>query len=258
MRYRAGILLCVLACELLAGCAANSLQAEAVTAHRWRKVDTPPTKPWTGELSQVYTYVLAGDIVGGSANPSVKLAYEALGRVLSEVGAFSPMPSSGAEPIPLGNVNQFVVPARDVMTSSISLANYDFDLAHDYVAWFASALRQAPEVQIKLQGLGPFLVATKKPLWQLMAWNGVIWKVSVSEPILVFDLSGATLSAVPLYVSEYKKIIADGVLSTSSPTSWKADLANFLVRVGDALPRAVAATAQAGEILHSKPAKDKP
>lgn len=258
MNFRSGVWLCLLSCALLAGCATVALQADVVTAHRWRMVNTPPTQPWTGERSQVYTYVLAGDIAGGIANEGVKLAHAALGKVLLEVAAFSPMPSVGAYAIPLGSVNQFVVPALSVKSASPMLNNYDFDLAHDYVAWFASALSRAPKVQGVLQGLGPFLVASRKPLPQLLTWNGNSWNVSVAEPILVFDLSGAALSAVPLYVSAYKKIIARGVIETSSPTSWRADLGNFLASVGDVLPRAMAATANTGEILRGKPAKDKP
>lgn len=242
----------------LTGCAGVGEPAREITAHRWRLVDTPATKPWLGELSQAYTYVLIGDGVRGTANDGVRKARVVLGKVLNEIAEYSAMPQAGQAPVPLNKLNQFLVPALHGDVGAPSLQIYDFDLSHDYLAWFESALQSAPAVQSKLQGSGPFLITLKKPLPHLMSYDGAMWKVTSVEPMLVFDLTGLAADIVPMYMKEYKRVVAGGVSGTSAPESWRAQLAQTLITWGDALPRAMAATVQAGEILQGKNPEKKP
>ncbi|WP_246795946.1 hypothetical protein [Burkholderia perseverans] len=197
----------------------------------WSAITDAPQQPWAGARTILYTYVLVGDIGNGDVNAATRNAKASLGSLLLEVQAgqrLAPHDSSISAEM-LAQMNQFCIPASSSAANNISLDRYNFSLSKDYLNAFRMLLRKYPKIKKRLHGVGPFLVATHKPINELLANHG---KASPGSPILLMDLSGQEPKSISGYVSSYKEAVRKDFSETGEIGSLRSRIASFLLKVG--------------------------
>jgi hypothetical protein len=212
---------------------------DGILVHSWTPVSRPPSAPWSGPRTRLYTYVLSGDAGGGNvegASSARVQARRALGELLQEVQA-AQRASSIHESELLRQANQFVIPARGYTTGMLSLEQYDFGLAAEHLNRFRLALPD-PAVRKQLEGLGPFFIATLEPLDELVRTlpDGST-HVNANVVALLVDMSGSHPKSMPAYVNAFKDAVRGEVptqFTTLSPL--RARFASAVVDLGEAVP----------------------
>lgn len=212
---------------------------DGVVVHGWTAVSQPPASAWMGPRTALYTYVLSGDAGGAvadQASPARERARRALGELLQEMQASQPA-SSIQEAELLRKANQFVIPARGGTTGALDLEHYDFVLAAQYLNRFRLLLPD-PAARARLEGLGPFFLATLQPLDALVRTlpDGST-RMETDLAALMVDMTGAHPKSIPVYVGAFKDAVRKELPSqftTLSPL--RARFASILVDTGEALP----------------------
>lgn len=239
---------------LLGGCAAQyqagTGQRDGVAIHAWTPVSKPAQAAWQGPRTLLYTYVLSGDAAGGGAAPaSVRhaKARQALGNVLREVQSGQSAASLGEAGL-LRQANQFVIPARDYSGGDLGLEHYDFALSAGFLNRVRVALNDEA-LRRRLDQLGPFLIATLRPLnEQSVAADGM--PRDSSALVMLVDMSGAHPEAMAAYINGFKDAVRKtlpGRFQQLSPL--RAEFASLLLKTNEALPFIAEAYADTNKML---------
>jgi len=238
---------------LLGGCAAQfpagTGQRDSVVIHAWSPVSKPVQAAWEGPRTLLYTYVLSGDAAAGTAPESVRhaRARRALANVLREVQASQTAQSLGEAGL-LRQANQFVIPARDYRGGEFALGHYDFALSAGFLNRVRVALNDEA-LRRRLDQLGPFLIATRRPLNEMS--SAEVGDRS-DPPVLVMlvDMSGAHPEAMAAYINGFKDAVRNTAperLRQLSPL--RAEFASLLLKLNEALPFVAEAFADTNKML---------
>lgn len=251
-------------CEILSPSplrAPATREPERVLIHSWTPTPASPVESWGGPRTRLYTYVLSGDAGGSEASSSTvtrQRAREALEGLLHEIQASQPT-TAMSEPDLLREANQFVLPAHGYDKGAFRLEHYDFQLAAGYISWFKIVLAET-EIWSRLDRLGPFLVAARKPLAELVNRHadGTV-TVEAGAPLLIVDMSDAHPKAAPAYMNAFKDAVR-GVMPTETMTlePFRARLASLLLTTNEALPFVAEAYAGTRKMLLPTPSANKP
>lgn len=231
---------------------------DGVLIHTWTPTSAPPADAWAGPRTQLYTYVLCGDAGGNDGDggsPMRAQAHAALAGLLREIQA-SQRAASVADGALLAQANQFVLPARGYAHGAFELRHYDFALAADHLNR-ARLVLSAAEYGRRLAGLGPFFVATRKPLGELVQpAPGGGWALDTASPVLLVDMTGAHPKAMAAYVNSYKTAVRETLPEqTASLQPLRARFASAVLRLAEAVPFVAEAYASTSRLLHA-PASD--
>jgi hypothetical protein len=207
-----------------------------VFSELWRNLSKQPSDAWSGARPAVYTYVLAGDVghqdeYKGSDERITK-ARANLKALVREVRA---MDAAGAKDPTLINANLFLVPARG--DERAQEAPYDYQLSGVYRTTFAGLVEGRTELDGKLNGFGPFLVATRLPLNEIIGIAASKNTTPGNTHIVLIDLADAEPQSVVVFISIFKDTIRKkDVLADARLEPLRADLASSLARANEAIP----------------------
>ena len=217
-------------------------RGSGVTINTWRALRTGPTQAWQGARTRLYTYVLVGDIpAGASMDASAARAERSLSVLLQEVEAGQQLHRGDDPqlmPAQLALANQYCIPAKGAATSSVNLESYDRALASSYLSMFKLVVEANDDMARSLAGPGPFLVALRKPLPDLLTRDAQgRWVVDSTSPVLLLDMSGRHERTMPVFVTAFQESIRRNLTGSSErlrPLS--PAIASFLIDMGQALP----------------------
>lgn len=241
---RFGRLLLAFCCAWLVGCATQ--RAPDVSIHAWHPLVQAPMEVWNSRRTALYTYVLVGDIGDGAAalpaadGSARARAYRALVNLLAEVQAGQSV-GSGDDPnwttAVLARTNQFCIPAAVDQARPIGPGDYDLRRAAAYLNVFKLALEANEAMAQRLGDTGPFLLATRKPIGEIVTQDaqGAV-RVDTSAPILLVDLSARHEDAVPAYVTAFKQAVRKGVAGSTVLRPLRAEFASFFLDANEAMP----------------------
>jgi len=217
-----------------------------ITEHRWRAIALAPTVRWTGPTSGLYTYVLAGDVGGQAGNGAAddRVAAQArasLQALLAEVEETTQVHNGTAPFAPpiAATMNQFCIPtlAANLDATTITLAQYDFDLSTQYRDWFQVMLAGNARLRGAMQHSGPFLVATRAPMNELVASVASQRAVTLDSPVLVMDMSGYPPEAMPYFVDAFRDAVASTrPLPTGALKPLKPKIVAYLSAINQGIP----------------------
>ena len=175
--------------------------------------------------------------------PDKAQAYGALGVLLREVRGGVPLREGAAD---LDRTNAFCIPARRPVAGIVDLPGYDFELAGHYLNAFRVALEGNPPLAKHLDAVGPFLLATREPIGEILRRdaNGVP-HVKSGAPVMVVDMSGRHEDAIPVYVSAFNDAVSKDLQGTTVLASLRADFASAVLVLNRAVPFVADAYAKA-------------
>lgn len=232
-------------------------QREGILVHSWSPTTQPASAPWSGPRTRLYTYVLSGDAGGNDgdgASPARVRARKALGGLLREVQANQRAASIGEAAL-LRRANQFVLPARHYEAGVFGLEHYDFALGAGYLNRFRLVL-DGPEFAPRLARLGPFLIASRKPLDELVIigpFGAVV--VDQASPVLLVDMTESQPQAAATYINEFKEAVRVTLpAETDTFDPLRAHFASALLKLGEALPFVAQSLASTRRMLAPLPA----
>ncbi|WP_157636192.1 hypothetical protein [Burkholderia ubonensis] len=208
-----------------------------VTIHTWRPIASSPTQAWTGPRTKLFTYVLVGDIGNGNVNEATWRARQGLDQLIQEVQAGQQL-GEGQGNLTLQmleQANQFCIPATDRSLKKVTLAEYSFSLAAEYLNTFRVVLRENEQLSKSLSGVGPFLIATRKPVGELVS-QGAQGTIDTNSPVLVMDMSGRHPDAIAEYVNAFKVAVRKDVADTAQLKPLRPTIASYLLIVNEAIP----------------------
>ena len=154
----------------------------------------------------------------------------------------------------LRRANQFVLPARHYESGTFDLVHYDFALGAGYLDRFRLVL-EGTDLAPRLGQLGPFLIATRKPLNELIVTGpfGVV-VVDKESPVLLVDMSESQPQAATTYVNEFKEAVRVTLpAQTDTLEPLRASFASGLIKAGEALPFIAQALAGTRHLLAPPP-----
>lgn len=233
----------------LAACVA-SRQAEVadpavrggVTVHAWRAISMAPMESWSGPRTALYTYVLVGDVgpLTQNIDAATQRAWLALEQLLKEVQAGEQIGPEDAARWPrevLMRANQFCIPAASAAPERVEPRTYDLARSHDYLNLFRLAVLPNDAMTRSLEGLGPFLVSTRKPIGEIISRNaqGAL-TIDTDSPVLVVDMTGANAAAMPAYVLAFRQVVRKEVASSTSIKPLRALFASAVLDLNEAVP----------------------
>jgi hypothetical protein len=202
--------------------------------------------PLTGPTSGLYTYVLAGDVGGQAGNGAAddRVAAQArasLQALLAEVEETTQVHNGTAPFAPpiAATMNQFCIPtlAANLDATTITLAQYDFDLSTQYRDWFQVMLAGNARLRGAMQHSGPFLVATRAPMNELVASVASQRVVTLDSPVLVMDMSGYPPEAMPYFVDAFRDAVASTrPLPTGALKPLKPKIVAYLSAINQGIP----------------------
>jgi hypothetical protein len=213
-----------------------------VTINMWRTIDAAPSQPWHGARTRLYTYVLIGDAPSGaSEDAQAARAQRALLALLEEVQAgahLRPGDDPNLMPAQLMSANQYCIPFNGQPSESVNLLNYDRSLASAYLSEFKLVLAANDEMAKRLAGPGPFFLATRKPVGELVTWDAQgTPKIDSSSPVLLMDMSGKHERTIPVYVAAFQDSIRKNLTDSSATLQpLSPEFASVLIKAGEALP----------------------
>lgn len=245
MKFKVNLWSCLLASLLiatvLAGCAARRDAEPGITMHIWRQLTWGPAKSWEGPTSAMYTYVLVGDGASKGGTFDADRARSALKALLREVQLTEGVSSN--EPNYSDSVqrqmNQFAVPTNKGVdpTADVGLAQYDFKLAQSYRRVFQVIAAKDPKLDdVVLNGSGPYLVATRKPLALLISEQSGSHTVVEESPVLVMDMSKGSEASVPYYVAAFKEAVRVAKPNSTALLPMKPTIVEFLTKADRGIP----------------------
>ncbi|WP_458764651.1 hypothetical protein [Cupriavidus basilensis] len=232
--HRTCRVLIVSAALWIAGCVTT--MSSGITVHTWRAATAPPSQPLAAPSSSLYTYVLVGDIGDGSADEATRRSKAALEQLIRQV-VITHSESGKLPPEMLATANQFLIPAKAGHEADFMPADYNSVLAAEYVNTFRLALGGQAELSERLSGVGPFLIATRKPIGELVkkGASGTL-RIDPQAPVLLLDMSGKNPHAVPLYVNAFKETVRQEVATTTVIKPLLPRLAAFLLDLDHDIP----------------------
>lgn len=207
----------------------------SVAKELWLNISAPPVSVWRGARPQVYTYVLAGDVgqqaVFNGTDARVLHARENLEALVREVRSFDPASTS-----PLIEANLFLIPALGA--PSAASASYDFQLSDAYRRAFAALVVTRPELAGRLGGSGPFLIATRMPIDEVIRFSQQSNPpIGANTNVVLIDLTDAEPQSVVVFVSIFKDTIRrTDVVADARLEPLRAHIVSELVRVNAAIP----------------------
>jgi hypothetical protein len=251
-----------LACMLtlvwaLGGCATSTSSSGAITAHVSRPITSAPNTTLGDPQSALYTYVLATN--RESISEAGSRARVALAALLVET---QPIPvKTGTQPpgMPIRHLNQFLIPAKVPLKNLVvSVDEFDLTLSEEYLALFRLALIDSPEFMKRLQNRGPFLLASRQPIGQIVKLPPKSSAASpsflVSEsPILIVDMTNYPERSIPIVVQEYKKTVANLPEHTAVISSMRAWLAAKAVDLNIGIETVISAKSKVSRELAGQP-----
>ncbi len=179
--------------------------------------------------------MLAGDVgrqaVFNGSDARVLHARQNLEALVREVRSFDP----SGKPL-LNEANLFLIPASGA--ASAASAPYDFQLSDAYRRAFAALVATRPELAGRLGRPGPFLIATRMPLNELIRFSHQSNPpAGVNTNIVLIDLVDAEPRSVVVFVSIFKDAIRrDDVVADKQLAPLRAIIVSGLVRVNEAIP----------------------
>ncbi|NVH74207.1 hypothetical protein FSB08_17025 [Paraburkholderia sp. JPY432] len=241
LAWLAGLALaaCTIAPQLPPAAGLGPERGGNVIVHVWRPISNSPTQPWLGPRTRLFTYVLVGDIGSGNSDEAGRRAEAALEVLIQKVqdGQELTDSKSGLTPLLLQQANQFCIPATSQNLSKITRSEYSYSLAAGYLNLFRVALSENENLTESLAGVGPFLIATRKPVGELWSTDAQGKQViDTTSPILVMDMSGRQPDAIPEYVNAFKSAVRDDVALTSEIKPLRPAIASFLLTLNEAIP----------------------
>lgn len=179
-----------------------------VDIHTWNVITQPPLAVWNGPRTALYTYVLIGDVGDGdvsTGSAQARAAKITLEKLLDEVRHVQRVLQ--VEKDLFVRVNQFCVPGHGPDSEPPTLKNYNFSLASNYMNWIKK-IALLPEMAVHLRNVGPFLVATREPLGEIIAerGNGTL-TINMHSPVLLMDLSGRHPMSMGDHFRAYKDTV---------------------------------------------------
>jgi hypothetical protein len=183
--------------------------------------------------------VLVGDIGDGNINEATRRAQRAMNVLVKEVQAGQQIGEGQGDLTlqMLEQANQFCVPASGEALTGVTLADYNFGLAKEYLNVFRYLLGGNQQLSSSLSSVGPFLIATRKPVGELLS-RGTQgrWIIDTSSPVLVMDMSGRHPDAIPEYVNAFKTAVRNDVAVTTELKPLRPAIASYLLTVSEAIP----------------------
>ena len=126
----------------------------------------------------------------------------------------------------MDSVNLFCLPSVRRPNEGVF---FDYGLAGEYREAFAKVLAHDKTVYYKLDRPGPFIIATTKPVNELMT--------SARSDALLIDLSDVDTKSVVVFLNEYKKHIRQTPVSGAQElSSWRGKIVSALLGVNAAVP----------------------
>lgn len=218
-----------------------------VTIHAWRTITSLPTQTWSGPRTRLFTYVLVGDIGNGDVNAATRRAKQALNVLIKEVQAGQQIGEGqgGLTQQMLEQANQFCIPVSGPTLTKVTPTEYSLSLAAAYLNLFRFVFGTNQQLSSSLSGVGPFLIATRKPVGELLSAGAQgRWVIDTSSPVLVMDMTGRHPDAIPEYVNAFKVAVRHDVAVTAGLKPLRPTIASYLLTVNEAIP--VVAEAYAG------------
>jgi len=231
----------LLIAAVLVGCAARRHAEPGITMHIWRQLTWEPAKSWEGPTSAMYTYVLVGDGASRGGTVDADRARSALKALLREVQLTEGVSNNDPQYTDAvqRQMNQFAVPTNKGVdpTADIALAQYDFKLAQSYRRVFQVIAAKDPKLDEEvLNGSGPYLVATRKPLALLISEQPGGHTVIDESPVLVMDMSKGSEASVPYYVAAFKEAVRVARPDSTALLPMKPTIVEFLTKVDRSIP----------------------
>ena len=228
---------------LLASCASQggvNVERPGVTVEAWRGLNTAPTAPWPGPRTAVYTYVLVGAVGGrefSGFNAQIQRARRSLFELLKEVQSLQS--ASGIRDAELlRRANLFCIPTAGKSYEQVNEKNFSFDLASLYLNQFRLLLIEQGEISEHLNGTGPFLIAVREPV------NEIVTRIRTGRlqadrnpPVMLIDLSGAHPRSIPMYVNAFKDSVRrEDVVESKVLTPLHPAFVSILLKINEAIP----------------------
>jgi hypothetical protein len=241
-------------CSLIGGCSTpttspNSGERPGIVLEAWRGIGVSPSVPWDGPRTAVYTYVLVGDVGGREytgSNEQILRSRRGLFELLKEVQAGQAADNVRDAEL-LARTNQFCIPSTAKSDQRVDESTFGFELASEYINYFKLALGGREVLLSRLDNVGPFLIATRLPLGEIVRRNpdGRL-SVDVTAPVLLIDLSGEHPKAMPSYAKAFKEAVRrDEVVESKRLTPLRPAFASAVLKLNEAIPFVVEAFASA-------------
>jgi hypothetical protein len=201
-----------------------------VTAELWRDIKGLPSDPWIGARPAVFTYVLSGDVGSDDTykgtDQRILHARANLDALVAEARAFDKAKQGNS----LKAANLFCIPAKE--TGGANGAPYDYRLARSYRQRIQELLADQSQLRDRLGGIGPFLVATRLPVNEIVREGS-----SRDNNIVLIDLSGAEPQSVIVFLNEFKNAVRrDDVLADKQLVPLRPAIVSALLRINAAIP----------------------
>ena len=233
--------------------AVQSPKSGSVSVELWRDISALPSAPWKGPKPRVFTYVLSGDSGGNSyigTDQKILHARANLDALVAETRTLES--SSDPRAPPLQAANLFCIPAK--APARVGGAPYDYQLARLYRQNIQGLLANQPQLRSRLDGVGPFLVAARLPLNEIIRKDSQgLPRVDQEGHVVIIDLSSAEPASIVIFVKEFKTAIRrDDVLADRELAPLRPAIVSALLRVNAAIPFIAGAYASINPTSSSK------
>jgi len=222
---------------ILTACAVGSPDGPGPKVEVWRAVQGKPSAVWRGATTQLYTYVLVGEIGDGTADASSAAAKAGLTALLASVQTGIPLQTgSSVSDQTLAMANQYLIPGRGdpVKQGRVTWDSYDRSLSQEYLGAFRAIVGGRPELRNALARKGPFLVASKEPSAKYLENPSLLDDRRAG--ILIMDLSGADGRVIGEYVQAFRGAVRNDITTSREISELLPQLANLLATIDSAIP----------------------
>ena len=208
-----------------------------ILEHRWTPIFQKGVEGKHFAGYGMYTYVLFGrDPTAPNLDQAIVARYEkTLKAILEQSTPESVRPPAASVK---GNINLFCIPANELYLSRLALDRgaYGYQLSQDYLDDFRLLLRQDKVILPALvSNAGPFLIATLKPLGDIVAMDNR--RVQIKEPgapLLLVDLTHTHERVIGEMVDAFKRQTVDKEMKQSERfKSLRVALINLLLEADD-------------------------
>lgn len=219
---------------------AVDLGSGIIERHVWQALNQPPQSHWQGKEFGVYTYVLFN--AGLNTNTSSydeRQAQARLSRVLLQI-AREEDHVIGLSDIPniQQSTNLFLIPSQSSSTQSLALKDYSVNLSRAYLSYFTKFLQNNQNLRQRLENKGPFLIATRKPISEIVqvSPDGKQLIVQGEQPVLLVDMSKAHEKSVDEIVRTFRNHLQSaGLVEAEAFEPMRLKLVSLLLKLNDAI-----------------------
>lgn len=197
-----------------------------ILVEMWREITVNPNAPWVGNRPAIFSYLLSGEIGGETYSGSdqrIVLARANMNALLTEIQILEKA-LPGRE---LHAANLFCIPS---VRHADKQMHFDPPLASEYRQALAQVLANETILYYKLAGPGPFIVATRRPVNELL-------EDSRGSDILLIDLSDVDTKSVVVFLNEYKsRIRRQDIVGSKEFAPLRPAMVSLLLKANAAVP----------------------